>query len=324
MKKIRLGIIGCGIAANELHLPALRKLSAYFEITAVCNHTEPKAKRFAQKVGGVPWYLDYHDLLARFDVDAVAILLPIQLNCQVTLDALKAGKHVLLEKPLAANRKEAQKLVSAERNTNLVTQVAENFRYHPGLHWLKQQITNGAIGKPYALFWNVFHLMDGKNKYAQTAWRITHQYAGGFITDGGIHNIAAIRFLFGSMTEQKALLKSVNTKIGEADSFTLQFICESQVMGVLNIFISTRGFTENKIIVLGETGSIRSENGVYLVFSRDGKTKKKFSPDDGYVEEYEDFYSAIVNQRQVHSSFKVAYDDLVTLFTALDDVILIK
>ena len=98
---IKLGIIGCGIAAKKLHYPALKKLKDRFTITAVCNHTEKKAKEFSQMVGGVPYTLDYRELLAMEDVEAVAIVLPIHLNRLVIADALKAGKHVIAEKPIA-------------------------------------------------------------------------------------------------------------------------------------------------------------------------------------------------------------------------------
>ena len=95
-----MGVIGCGIAAHDLHWPALRDMKDKFKIIAVCNHTEPKAKAFSETVGGVPYVLDYKDLLSREDVDAVTIILPFELNRRVTEDALAAGKHVMAEKPL--------------------------------------------------------------------------------------------------------------------------------------------------------------------------------------------------------------------------------
>jgi len=65
MNPIKLGIIGCGIAARELHFPALQKLQDKFSITVVCNHSEPKAKSFAEMAGGVPFVLDYQELLKK-------------------------------------------------------------------------------------------------------------------------------------------------------------------------------------------------------------------------------------------------------------------
>lgn len=130
MEPIGLGIIGCGIAAHDLHWPALREMKDRFRITAVCNHTEPKAKAFSETVGGVPYVLDYKDLLSREDVDAVSIILPFELNCRVAEDALRAGKHVMAEKPLASNLDDAKKMLTyGETYAPLVMMVAENFRY---------------------------------------------------------------------------------------------------------------------------------------------------------------------------------------------------
>lgn len=83
MRKVKLGIIGTGLAAKNLLLPALQKLKNKFEIVAVCNHTEKKAKEFSKLVGGVPVYNDYQELLKRDDVEAVDITLPIHLNYKV-------------------------------------------------------------------------------------------------------------------------------------------------------------------------------------------------------------------------------------------------
>jgi len=82
-------------------------LSACFTITMVCNHTAPKAESFARMVGDVPYVLDYQEILQHPEVEAVDIVLPIPLNYQVTMDALNAGKHVIVEKPLAAHSRKA-------------------------------------------------------------------------------------------------------------------------------------------------------------------------------------------------------------------------
>lgn len=97
MERVKLGIIGCGIAARTLHLPALQKLSGDYAVTAVCNHTEEKAREFTQLAGGAPFVLDYRELLERRDVEAVAILLPVHLNYQVVKDAMAARKYIMVE-----------------------------------------------------------------------------------------------------------------------------------------------------------------------------------------------------------------------------------
>ena len=145
MDPVKLGIIGCGIAAKKIHLPALNKLKDKFQIVCVCNHTEPKAKEFAALAGNVPYVLDYKDLLARPDIEAVAILLPIDLNYQATKDSLNAGKHVIVEKPLAANLGQANAMLEFEKKFDLKMMVAENFRYRPGLKKIKALLDENNV-----------------------------------------------------------------------------------------------------------------------------------------------------------------------------------
>ncbi|HEX9974226.1 MAG TPA: Gfo/Idh/MocA family oxidoreductase, partial [bacterium] len=272
MQPIKLGIIGCGIAARELHFPALQRLKDKFGITVVCNHTEPKAKSFAEMAGGVPYVLDYRELLKRPDVEAVDIVLPIHLNYQATKDALETGKHVIVEKPLAANLTQANKMLTFEKRFSQVKMVAENFRYRTTFHRMKEILEAGEIGKPYSVFWNVFYYVDLQSKYAKTQWRIHHQYPGGFITDGGVHNIAVVRYLFGEITSGCAFTKSVNPAIGKLDTMSFQFSTERRVDGVFNAFFSSNGYSENRIIILGRGGSLVIENNSITI-------KKQGKPD---------------------------------------------
>ncbi|MCG8606041.1 Gfo/Idh/MocA family oxidoreductase, partial [bacterium] len=181
MHPVKLGIIGTGIAARDLHWPALQKLTDKFEIVAVCNRTEPKAKEFSQLVGGVPYVLDYRELLQNSEVEAVDLVLPIHLNYPFTKAALEAGKHVIVEKPLAANLREAKLMCELDSTYSSVKMVAENLRYNPIYRRVHALIKEGRIGEPYVAFWNSFGKIEENNKYAQTEWRIHHQYPGGFV-----------------------------------------------------------------------------------------------------------------------------------------------
>lgn len=319
MRPVRLGIIGCGIAARELHWPALKTLHHQFEITVVCNHTEAKAKEFAAMVGGVPYVLDYQELLQRPDVEAVDIVLPIHLNYAVTKAALEAGKHVIAEKPLAANLIEANEMLTLERRFAQVKMIAENFRYRTTFHRVRELLTAGEIGIPYAVFWNVFYWVDRHNKYAQTQWRIHHQYPGGFITDGGVHNIAALRLWFGNIISGLAFTKSIHPEIGKLDAMSFQFLTENGVSGVFNVFFSANGYAENRIIILGSEGSLVVE-GNSITSKRNGAADRLeiIEDDGGYRGQFEDFYRAIRHGTSVTSSFTEAYQDLITIFNALE------
>ncbi|MCI0493948.1 Gfo/Idh/MocA family oxidoreductase [candidate division KSB1 bacterium] len=319
MQPVKLGIIGCGIAARELHFPALQRLKNKFEITVVCNHTEPKAKSFAELAGRVPYVLDYHELLSRDDVEAVDIILPIHLNYSVTKDALEAGKHVIVEKPLAANLHEADQMLILDKRYPQVKMVAENFRYRTTFSRVKAILGNNKIGQPYAVFWNVFYFVNKQSKYAQTDWRIHHQYPGGFIMDGGVHNIAVLRDWFGNITSGIAFTKSINPEIGKLDSMSFQFSTESGVAGVFNVFFSSNSYAENRIIILGREGSLVIENNA-ITLKKAGEQDhiESIEDDGGYQGQFEDFYEAIRNGKPVKSSFSEGYQDFVTILKALD------
>lgn len=320
MKAVKLGIIGTGIAAENLHWPALKQLKDKFEITAVCNHTEPKAKKFANLVGNVPYVLNYTDLLKRDDVEAVSIILPIELNLPVTGDVLKAGKHVLVEKPLALNMSQARAMLELSKHSQKVTMVGENFRYVILRDKLIRILSEHTIDHVRIVNWDIYHHIDHtKNRYAKTKWRINHKYDGGFITDSGVHYIALLRDVFGEMIGYRAWKDSLNRAVGELDSFSLQFQTEKGIHGLLNLFFTTHGIAENRLHILGTAGSLTVENnGIRLNKNGTQRILDEWEYDGGYRGQYEDFYEAITKGTPVRASFPESYRDLEIILQSLE------
>jgi len=318
LKPVKLGIIGCGIATRELHAPALLKLKDKFEVTAVCNINEPKAMECADGFGGIPFVFDYRDLLNRADVEAVDIAVPYNLNYEITLAALEAGKHVIVEKPLAHDLAEAYRMLELDCRFPQVKMVAENFRYHPAFLRIKSLITEGRIGESLAIFWNVFRLVDSNNKYYQTGWRVENRFPGGFVTDGGVHNIAALRLMFGDIVRGQAFSRSVNPEIGDIDSLSFQFETIGGVQGVLNIFVSVKGFFKNEILIVGREGTIEVVNNKVIRIHRQSNTiEESIAEDTSYQSEFEDFYQAIRTGQPVASPFSEAFRDLQVMLSAV-------
>lgn len=319
MKPVKLGILGCGIAAKDLHWPALKQLKDKFEIVTVCNHTAEKAKEFAQMAGNVPYVTDYKEVLSNPEIEAVNILLPIHLNYEVTKEALDAGKHVIVEKPIAANMKEAEEMLGFEQKYKTIMMVAENFRYDPLNIRIKELLDSGSIGKPYSAFWDCFDLLETSNKYAKTQWRIKHQYPGGFITDGGVHNMAVFRDLFGEIDSGKAITKSINPELGEIDSMSFLFNTSQKVSCVFNYYFSSMGYQERKLKILGTQGTMVVEGkNITIKKVNSSDYVETVQSEGGYKEEFENFYGAIRNGEKVKSTFLEAYKDLKALLDALE------
>ncbi|MGO9481606.1 MAG: Gfo/Idh/MocA family protein [Candidatus Kryptoniota bacterium] len=317
--KIKLGIIGTGIAARELHLPPLQNLKDKFEIAMVCNHTEPKAKEFSKLAGGAPYVLDYHELLKNQEIEAVDIILPVELNLAVTQDALEAGKHVIVEKPIASNLQDAKVMTTFVQKYERVMMVAENYRYNPVFNRVKEMIHDGRIGEPYSVFWDQFTVTGADNQYAKTKWRINHKYPGGFVTDAGIHNIAVLRDLFGEINSGIAFNRSVNPAIGKMDSMSFQFVFENGVNGVFNIYFSAQGVSEGRLMIMGTRATLVIEGNFVTVKSQGNPDiKEEIETEGGYQHQFEDFYDCIVNGKEPVCTFYEAYKDFRTIVAALD------
>lgn len=317
-RKIKLGIIGTGLAAKNLHLPALQKLKDNFEITAVCNHTEKKAREFSELIGGVKYYLDHKELLKDKNVEAVDITLPIDLNYKVTLDSLKAGKHVFLEKPLAGNLSEAKKMLGLKKQYPQAMLLAENFRYKKNYNTIKDILKNKSIGKIYAAQWNIFYQVTSENDYGATKWRQKPKYVGGFMLDAGVHNIAALRMLFGEIKSVFAFTESINPSIGKPDTMSIQMTSSSRVNIIYNLFFTVKNHWENKLLIFGDQGTIEvNDDIISLKLNNDKPEIIDCSDNGGYDEEFLDFYSAIVNRTKLKSPFLEGYKDMKVILAAL-------
>lgn len=314
---VKLGIIGCGKAAKALHFPALNSLKDKFEIIAVCNHTEPKAKKFADMIGGVPYTLDYNELIAMEDIEAVDVVLPIHLNRLVVADVLEAGHHVIAEKPIAGNLSDAYDLVKLTDSYNQVSMIAENCRYRKVYQRANELIQTGAIGDVNSFSWNVFYKFDENNEYARTQWRIDHKYEGGIITDAGVHNIAVIRLLFGNIASGSALVWNLNPDIGRTDSIKLILKTTNGINGSFNMSASVEGYSDNKLLIFGNRGTIIIKDDDLVVNNPEGESLEESIDDNGgFKAQFENFYDAIRNGGKVVSTFDEAYKDIEVLLKA--------
>ncbi len=128
-RRLRIGFVGCGEVTQIIHWPSLYQLADRFEVTALCD-VSPLILEELGKVWNVQTLTtDHRELVTRNDVDAVLVASPNAFHAEVTLDALAAGKHVLVEKPMCVTRREGDQIVAAQRKSNLVVQVGYMRRY---------------------------------------------------------------------------------------------------------------------------------------------------------------------------------------------------
>ncbi|HSB66233.1 MAG TPA: Gfo/Idh/MocA family oxidoreductase [Anaerolineales bacterium] len=150
MKKLKVGIIGCGFIANGKHLPSLARMQDV-EVVAFCDLIIQKAQDSAKKYG-IPDALvcvDYHDVLVRPDIDAIHVCTPNSSHSEITVAALKSGKHVMCEKPMAKTAAEAKAMLDASQQTGKLLTIGYQNRFREDSLFMKSLCENGDLGEIY-------------------------------------------------------------------------------------------------------------------------------------------------------------------------------
>jgi predicted dehydrogenase len=132
---VKIGIIGCGIIAQIMHLPYLTGTEGGgvpgAEVVAVCDSSKEVAEEMARRYHIKEVYSDYKEMLAKSDIDAVFVLTPHELHAKQSIDAMNAGKHVFVEKPLCVSVKDSERIIEAQKRNNVILQVGYMKRYDP-------------------------------------------------------------------------------------------------------------------------------------------------------------------------------------------------
>jgi len=150
MAKLRIGIIGCGGIANGKHMPSLAKVKEA-EMVAFCDIVEDKAKAAAAKFGtpDAKVYTDYKQLIADTSIDVVHVCTPNRSHSFISIDAMRAGKHVMCEKPMAINATEAAEMVKVAKETGKKLTIGYQNRQTPAIRTLKKIVERGDLGDIY-------------------------------------------------------------------------------------------------------------------------------------------------------------------------------
>ncbi|MBE6645213.1 MAG: Gfo/Idh/MocA family oxidoreductase [Ruminococcaceae bacterium] len=201
---LKLAIVGTGIIMKS-HVTAINQLDDV-ELVAVCDVNEEKAKRYSEQCG-VPYVLDYKELPSKIDFDAVLLNLPHGLHCEVAEFFLDAGKHVLVEKPMANTVEECDRMIAAAERNNKKLAVAHIQRFGGAIREIKRVYESGELGK---LCMFTENRCEDYFYDARPAWFLSKKMAGGGIA----MNFAAHAFdkLFSVM--EGAKLVSVDAQCG--------------------------------------------------------------------------------------------------------------
>lgn len=330
-KKIRLGVIGIGLAFERLHYPALQQLTDKYEIIAVCDKDISKAQDFGQSINlaSENIYDDFVKLLMRDDLDAVDVLVPIHENFEIAEAVILAKKNLIAEKPFAATPKAASLLIQLKEKHHVTVMVAENFRYDEGNKIIKDTISNGSIGEVMCFIQNTaadFEKDMIGNTFAAKEWRQHPEFMGGIFLDGGIHDIARMRYLFGELDSIYACGRNQDEEYNPYISVNSLIKFKNGVAGQYSFYAQGTELQKPPIglRIFGTLGEIYYEStskGVIEIFYKDGKSEQKtFAPSNGYYHELVNFYDALTKDAEIVSTPEKELDDIQSIFDILKSI----
>jgi predicted dehydrogenase len=325
-RPIRLGVIGTGLAVEQLHWPALRQMPDRFRVTAFANHTRPKAERFAAYSGAsmADYSPDYRALLRRDDVEAVLVALPIPLNYPVTRDCLAAGKHVICEKPVGVDEAQGREFLALEREfPDRTVLIAENFFYRDDLRLARALLDGGAIGRLHLLSWRVVNrLVPQPGRFTSTPWRQRPEYRGGAHLDGGVHHIAQIRLLCGDARHVHGEVQRANATIDAPSDLTLNLRFVGGAVGNYTAAYPDLDVpAEANEMRLYGTEAVMTVGGQRVAVHRpDGTVEEhRFTGiDGGYYAEFLNFYDAVMHGEPAVGTVAQSLHNMLLVLRGLD------
>lgn len=211
MRNMRAGIIGCGGIANSKHLPAIKK-QGKIDMVAFCDIIEERAVKAKEEYGteDAKVFTDYKELL-KLDLDAVYVTTPNREHSFISIDAMKAGKNVLCEKPMAKTAEEAKAMLDTAKETGKILTIGYQNRYRADSTYLKRACDNGELGDIY------YAKGHAIRRRAVPTWGVflnEEEQGGGPLIDIGTHALDLTLWTMNNY-EPDTVMGSVYKKLGD-------------------------------------------------------------------------------------------------------------
>jgi predicted dehydrogenase len=315
MRPLRLGLLGTGIAARKLYWPALAGMKNKVRLVACANRTRSKAEAFARDSGTPKVMADAQALFALPELDAVLISLPIDSQPAYIIQALKAGKAVLSEKPLAPSVAAGRRLLEQARpfaKRGPIWMVAENFFFMPAAAWTEDLLARGALGDLRLVEVRQSGWTDASVPYFHTAWRRQPRFVGGFVLDAGVHLAHLIRRFFGMPKELHGLSASFNPGLPPIDTALAVMRFSSGALGSwLSSFSNAAGGAP--LSLRGTRASLELHWDHAVLRPRQGRERVFRSSADTYALQFAHFADAVLQNRRPAFSPGEALADLALM-----------
>lgn len=280
MEEVRWGIIGCGNVTEKKSGPALQKVENS-SLVAVMRRTGELAQDYAQRHNVPKWYDSAEDLINDSDVNAVYIATPPSTHKKYTIMAAEAGLTVYVEKPMALNYLEAEKMIKVCRENNVKLNAAYYRRAMPRFLKIKELLESGAIGELRTVNIRLAQAVEESEKdETSLPWRVLPEIAGaGKFLDLGSHTLDLLDYYFGPIEEVSGLAANQGGYYPAEDNVAAVFRFANGVQGTGSwTFDGYHNLDQNEVI--GTEGRLLfssfSEEAIILE-NKDGRKEIDFA-----------------------------------------------
>lgn len=260
MNRLRFAIIGCGrIAQRHAEHIAVRG-----ELTAVCDIKKDRADELAGRYGAKA-YSEIGGLLENKDIDVVSVCTPNGLHADHSIQALKAGFHVLCEKPMAITVADCQRMIQAAESADRQLFIVKQNRFNPPVAAVKKAIDEGKLGRIFSLQLNCYWNRDA-DYYTGSDWKGTKKLDGGILFTQFSHFIDLLYWIAGDVKQVNAYMNnfSHHETIEMEDSGVVSLVFENGAIGGINYTVNSYGKNmEGSLTIFGEKGTVKI-GGQYL------------------------------------------------------------
>jgi predicted dehydrogenase len=255
-KALNYAIIGCGRVAPR-HAQSLLDLKTTMNVhlTAVCDVVESRVQHFAKTYHAAP-YQDYHAVFDNPDIDVVSLCVPSGLHSKMGQEAARAGKHVLVEKPISLSLEDADSLIETCEKAGVTLGVVLQNRFNPPMRELRQLVDSGELGR--ILLGAATVRWYRPQSYYEDEWHGTWSMDGGALMNQSIHHIDALRWMMGEVESVFAYTATQAHKMEAEDTGIAVVRFKSGALATIEG--STITYPENlegSVALFGEHGSVK-------------------------------------------------------------------
>lgn len=254
----KIGLVGCGRISKN-HIEAINKLEeeGLAKLVACCDIVELRAEEAASRNGGCEVFTDYAQMLQESDCDLVSLCTPSGLHPYQTIDAAKAGKHILSEKPQGCSLEACDAAIQAADEAGVKYMVVKQNRFNPSIQLLRKAYEAGRFGRIYMILANVLWTRP-QDYYDMAKWRGTYELDGGCLSNQASHYVDLVQWFGGDVADVCAQFSTQKIKMEAEDTISVAIKFANGSIGNINATVLTYPKNlEGSLTILGEKGTAR-------------------------------------------------------------------